>query len=63
MKIDLNKLRQAADLIAEVQVPMTFQDDSRPREYRTENWKTLFTLRSRVIEEMYRLKNLKSEEL
>lgn len=54
----LEKLKQAQGLIADVQIELLKKDEALPKEQRLDDWQPLFQIRSRLNEEIYRLKQI-----
>jgi hypothetical protein len=54
-KEQLEKLKQAQRLIAEVQIEMLQKEDKLPVDERSEEWQRLFGIRAQLGREVYRL--------
>lgn len=54
----LEKLKKAQGLIADVQIALLKADEKLPKDKRLDDWQPLFQIRSRLNEEIYRLRKL-----
>lgn len=54
----LEKLKKAQGLIADVQIALLKADEKLPKDKRLDDWQPLFQIRSRLNEEIYRLRKI-----